>query len=96
MGKVPPGPPSFNVTDIEASSAVVRWTEPIDNGGSKVTGYKVEIDSKTYNITASKPNHFSIPGLTKNKVYVVKLYARNIVGYGNASNKTFTTKKEGM
>ncbi|XP_028516687.1 receptor-type tyrosine-protein phosphatase F [Exaiptasia diaphana] len=91
----PPGSPSFNVTDIEASSAVVRWAEPVDNGGSKVTGYKVEIDSKTYNFSSWKPNHFVIPGLTKNKVYVVKLFARNVAGYGNASSKTFTTKKEG-
>ncbi|XP_028516685.1 twitchin-like [Exaiptasia diaphana] len=90
-----PGPPSFNVTDIEASSAVIRWAEPVNDGGSKVTGYKVEIDSKTYYTHSWKPNYFAIPGLTKNKVYVVKLYARNVAGYGNASSKTFTTKKEG-
>ncbi|XP_020912639.1 neogenin isoform X1 [Exaiptasia diaphana] len=91
----PPGSPSFNVTDIEASSAVVRWAEPVDNGGSKLTEYKVEINSKTYIIASWKHKHFTIPGLTKNKIYVVKLYAKNAAGYGNASSKTFTTKKEG-
>ncbi|KXJ07546.1 Immunoglobulin superfamily member 10 [Exaiptasia diaphana] len=91
----PPGSPSFNVTNIEASSAVVRWAEPVDNGGSKVTEYKVEIDFKIYTIPSWKPNHFSIPDLTRDNLYVVKIYASNVAGYGKASKKTFTTRKAG-
>ncbi|KAK3744495.1 hypothetical protein QZH41_013160, partial [Actinostola sp. cb2023] len=35
-----------------------------------------------------------ITGLTKNTEYKVQLYARNVAGYGNASSKVFTTKKQ--
>ena len=91
---VSPGRPNITVTDIEASSVIVRWTKPVYNGGSPVIQYKLVIDSKTFNITAPK-THQSVGGLTKDTEYEVKVYAKNVVGYGNASTAVFTTKKQG-
>ncbi|KAK3733410.1 hypothetical protein QZH41_012178, partial [Actinostola sp. cb2023] len=90
----PPGPPHITVTDIEASSVIVRWTRPVYDGGSPIIDYKLLINSKTLNINAPNTNK-GITGLTKNTEYEVQLYARNVAGYGNASSKVFTTKKQG-
>ena len=91
---VPPGPANITITDIQASTVIVRWTKPVYNGGSPVIQYKLVIDSKTFNITAPK-THQSVGGLTKDTEYEVKVYAKNVVGYGNASTAVFTTKKQG-
>jgi hypothetical protein len=36
-----------------------------------------------------------LSGLTKNTKYEVKVFARNVVGYGNPCIKIITTKKQG-
>ncbi|KAK3724594.1 hypothetical protein QZH41_018287, partial [Actinostola sp. cb2023] len=90
----PPGPPIITVTDIEASSVIVRWTRPVYDGDSPIIDYKLLINSKTLHINAPNTNK-GITGLTKNTEYEVQLYARNVAGYGNASSKVFTTKKQG-
>ncbi|KAK3751110.1 hypothetical protein QZH41_016237, partial [Actinostola sp. cb2023] len=90
---LPPGPPNITVTDIEASSVIVRWTRPVYDGGSPIIDYKLLINSKTLNISAPNTNK-DITGLTKNTEYEVQLYARNVAGYGNASSKVFTTKEK--
>ena len=65
------------------------------DGGSPIIDYKLLINSKTLHISAPNTNK-GITGLTKNTEYKVQLYARNVAGYGNASSKVFTTKKQGM
>lgn len=42
MCLAPPGPPSPKVTDWTKSTVDLEWIPPLNDGGSKVTGYFVE------------------------------------------------------
>ncbi|XP_031550983.1 titin-like isoform X2 [Actinia tenebrosa] len=90
---VPPGPVTITIDDVEASSITVRWTRPADNGGSPVTGFKVEVSTRPPVITVN--THTVITGLKANTQYTVKVYARNVDGYGKESLKVISTKKQG-
>jgi hypothetical protein len=81
------------ITDIEASSITLRWTEPVIDGGSPVIGYLLEINTKPLLDTIN--TYAVITGLKNNTQYVVKVYAKNNVGYGIVSTKVITTKKRG-
>ena len=72
----------------------MKWKEPYD-GGSAVTEYKLVIGSKSFNIKAPKSQMF-VSGLKQGTTYEVKLYAKNLAGYGNASQIHFTTEKQGI
>jgi hypothetical protein len=92
---VPPGSPSITITDedIQASFIVVGWNKPVSDGGSAVIDYKVQINTTQERNTSN--THVLFSGLTKSTKYLVMVYARNIVGYGKASVKVITTKKQG-
>ncbi|XP_031569752.1 neural cell adhesion molecule 1-like, partial [Actinia tenebrosa] len=89
----PPGVVTITTAEVEASSITVGWTKPADDGGLVVTAYKVEVSTKTPVITVNA--HTIITGLKANTQYTVKVYAMNDAGYGNASVKFITTKKQG-
>ena len=87
--------------DIEATSIRVRWTKPAGDGGSPITAYRVlilrgntEIENK--NITDTSVKHQDIGGLNKITNYTVKLFARNYVFEGKATERKIQTKYEGM
>ena len=91
-----PGSPTVTV-DIEATSITVRWTKPADDGGSPITAYRVLIlqgnrKIRNQNITKLSIN---IGGLIKSTNYTVKLFARNNVFEGKATEKKIQTKYEG-
>ena len=95
-----PGSPTITV-NIEATSIKVNWTKPADDGGSRITAYRVlilrgntEIQNK--NITDSKAMQLDIGGLTKSTNYTIKLFARNYVFEGKATERKIQTKYEGM
>jgi hypothetical protein len=71
----------------------VRWTKPTIDGGSPVINYLLEINTKPSVNTVN--TYAVITGLKPNTKYTVKVYARNIVGYGNVSTIVSTTKKQG-
>ena len=86
--------------DIEATSITVKWTKPTDDGGSPITAYRVlilrgntEIENK--NITDSAMQ-LDMGSLTKSTSYTIKLFARNYVFEGNATERKIQTKYEGM
>ncbi|XP_073255597.1 cell adhesion molecule DSCAM-like isoform X2 [Porites lutea] len=94
-----PGSPTATVK-IEATSITVRWTKPADDGGSPITAYRVlilrgntEIGNK--NITDMSVKHQDIGSLNKSTNYTVKLFARNYVFEGNATEMKIQTKYEG-
>ena len=87
--------------DIQASSLIVRWTEPADDGGSPITAYRVVIlqgitEERNENITDPTARSKEIGELTKNTSYTVMVFARNYVFEGNASQKIINTKFEGQ
>ncbi|XP_068685548.1 tyrosine-protein phosphatase Lar-like isoform X2 [Montipora foliosa] len=96
-----PGSPilTTNDNDIRASSLTLRWTPPIDDGGSSITGYNLIIlhgDNVILNMTLSPGARAQIvDGLTKSTNYTLRVLARNKVFQGDASEKKVTTKYEG-
>ena len=95
-----PGSPTFTV-DIEATSITVNWTKPADDGGSPITACRVLIlrgntEIENRNITDLTALQLDIGGLTKSTNYSVKLFARNYVFEGNATERKIQTKYEGM
>ncbi|XP_031549917.1 Down syndrome cell adhesion molecule homolog isoform X2 [Actinia tenebrosa] len=86
-------PVSLTITDVEASSINVTWYKPADDGGLDVTGYLVEVSTKPPVITVN--TNAVVTGLKANTLYAVKVYAKNIVGYGVGSSKIIRTQKIG-
>ena len=87
--------------DIEATSITVRWTKPADDGGSPITAYRVLIlrgntEIENENITDTSVKHQDIGGLNKSTNYTIKLFARNYVFEGKATERKIQTKYEGM
>ena len=87
--------------DIEATSIKVWWTKPADDGGSPITAYRVLIlrgNTKLVNrnITDLLVKHQDIGSLNKSSYYTIKLFARNYVFEGKATERKIQTKYEGM
>ncbi|XP_048588475.1 neural cell adhesion molecule 1 isoform X1 [Nematostella vectensis] len=82
----PPGKPesiSMNRDPPErpVSTVTLRWSTPLWNGGSPPIDYKVEVGTVPVRegITSTL---VVITGLKEDARYTVKIYARNIVGFG--------------
>ena len=85
---------------IEATSITVRWTKPADDGGSPITAYRVLIlrgntEIENTNITDFTAMQQDIGSLTRSTNYTIKLFARNCVFEGKATEKKIQTKFEG-
>lgn len=85
---------------IEATSITVRWTKPADDGGSPITAYRMLIlrgntEIENTNITDFTAMQQDIGSLTRSTNYTVKLFARNCVFEGKATEKKIQTKFEG-
>ena len=94
-----PGSPTVTLK-IEATSITVTWTKPADDGGSPITGYRVLIlrgntTIENKNITDMSVKHQDIESLNKSTNYTVKLFARNYVFEGKATEMKIQTKYEG-
>ena len=95
-----PGSPTLKV-DIEATSINVSWTKPANNGGRPITAYRVLIlqgntEIQNRNLTNLLVKHLYIGGLNKTTNYTIKLFARNYVFEGKATERKIQTKYEGM
>ena len=95
-----PGSPTLKV-DIEATSTNVSWTKPAYNGGSPITAYRVLIlrgnmEIRNRNLTNLPVKHLYIGGLNKSTNYTIKLFARNYVFEGKATERKIQTKYVGM
>ncbi|XP_078379477.1 uncharacterized protein LOC144662528 isoform X2 [Oculina patagonica] len=98
-----PGAPTVVIgqSDIQATSLVVKWTAPADNGGSPITAYRVVIlkggtEIKNENVTDPSTTSLSVGGLERDTEYSVKVFARNAVFEGPAAEKAVKTKYEGV
>ncbi|XP_068732337.1 tyrosine-protein kinase receptor Tie-1-like isoform X4 [Montipora capricornis] len=89
-----------NDNDIRASSLAIKWTAPVDDGGSVITGYKLIIlhdDNVILNETTSAGfRQYLVDGLNRSTTYTLRVSAMNRVFEGAASEKKATTKYEGV
>jgi 5-hydroxyisourate hydrolase-like protein (transthyretin family) len=93
----PPGPPStVHVSSSGNQSATLTWAAPTDNGGSAITGYKIQqydasdahpdwVDS-TDNAGASNATNATVTGLTNGDFYYFRVAAINVNGTGGYSD----------
>ncbi|CAF1142161.1 unnamed protein product [Rotaria sordida] len=85
----PQAPTNLEVANQTENSVTLKWDKPRSDGGSKITGYQVEIrkpDSDTWEIANDYPlrgNDFTINNLQIGKPYEFRVKAKNIAGWGN-------------
>ncbi|XP_022810530.1 limbic system-associated membrane protein-like isoform X2 [Stylophora pistillata] len=97
-----PGAPSIVSSEdgIQASSLTVRWTAPVDDGGSPITGYTVIIlkgDTEINSVNISDPvkTSYIFWGLERATNYAVQLFARNAIFEGDPVVTSVKTRFEG-
>ncbi|MGE5599894.1 MAG: fibronectin type III domain-containing protein, partial [Clostridiales bacterium] len=96
----PPSPPtSLSATTVSSSQIDIKWSAPANNGGSPITGYKVErYANSTWSTivanTGTMSGAYSDKGLLPSTTYTYRTSAINSAGTGQPSNTaTATTLK---
>jgi hypothetical protein len=83
-----PGAPTITGVKVGVRSARVSFTPPADNGGSKITNYRIRCTSSDGGakraLTGTK-SPILVTGLTAGKTYTCTVAARNNVDYGPPS-----------
>eukprot|EP01135_Chromosphaera_perkinsii_P002202 Nk52_evm10s219 gene=Nk52_evmTU10s219 len=87
---------SVTVGAITDTSAVVTWTSPVDNGGSRIVMYKVEVtdieSGENWGRLFSPQTSLKLSSLAGSNRYRVDISARNDNGFGQAeSGSVFST-----
>jgi titin len=87
----------LTVKSVTATSAAITWTAP-NAGGAKISDYLAEYSTdngqtwKTVVKSASSSTSLTLKGLKTKTGYLIRITAKNIVGYGAVSqNLTVTT-----
>ena len=94
---VPGAPTNLTATAISDSAINLSWTAPANNGGSAITGYKIERSSEfsawTTPVanTGSTATTYSSTGLSRRSNYFHRVSAINTVGTGAVSNTAGAT-----
>ena len=93
-----PGVPTQLTTNVISGTQInLSWSAPANNGGSAITGYKIESKSGTgsYAIlvanTGSAATTYSHTGLTSGTTYVYRVYAITQTGTGLPSSEISAT-----
>jgi fibronectin type 3 domain-containing protein len=95
---VPSPPTGLTATAISSSQINLSWTAPSNNGGSAITGYKIERSAdggSTWSILVANATPtattYSDTGLTSNTPYTFRVSAINAIGTSSPSNTASTT-----
>ena len=95
-----PGSPTLSANPSSATSVSLSWIPPSSDGGSAITGYKIEYNNGTsqYSIlvanTGNTQTSYLHKGLTAGKIYTYRVTAINAIGLGNPSNVASAQPKE--
>ncbi|TLY01990.1 MAG: fibronectin type III domain-containing protein, partial [Thaumarchaeota archaeon] len=96
---VAPSPPTGLAASASSSSQIsLSWTAPTDNGGSAITGYKIERSTDggtTWSTlvanTGNTATTYSDTGLTHTTTYTYRVSAINSIGTSSASSVASAT-----
>ena len=94
----PQSPTGLTSTAVSSSQINLSWTVPSNNGGSAITGYKIDRSTdggSTWSVvvsnTASTSTTYSNTGLTANTTYTYRVSAINSVGTSSPSGTSSST-----
>jgi len=90
IATVPDAPTGFSALAISPTSVSLNWNPPQNNGGSPITGYRIDYriaPSSTYStlVTLGNLTTYTHNGLTTAKTYIYRVYAINAIGTGSAT-----------
>ena len=90
---VPSAPTNLTATTVSSSQINLSWSAPNNNGGTPITGYKIERKTAcagSFITPANTGNSstYSDTGLTANTCYVYRVSAVNAIGTGSPSTET--------
>ena len=94
---VPNSPSGLAATAVSSTQINLSWTAPSNNGGSTITGYKIEEKNGTgtYSVlvanTGNTNTSYSRSGLTTGVTYTYKVSAINSIGTSNPSGEDSAT-----
>ena len=98
VATIPQAPTGLAASVVSSSQINLSWTAPANNGGSAITGYKIEQSTNAGSTwstlvanTASSSTMYSNTGLTASTSYAYRVSAINSVGTGPASNMISAT-----
>lgn len=85
-----PGTPTGASAKAGSASVTVTWNKPASDGGSPITGYRVNAKIlgkgwKKVGVTDTAETSFTVTGLKNNKTYKFRVAAKNIGGRGKNS-----------
>lgn len=89
-----PGSPAVTVVSTTTTTATVNWSDPVDDGGSVITGYRVQFKERSAVVwTTYSGNEFSgtsviIRNLTPYTAYTFRVAATNAAGTGSNSSSS--------
>ena len=93
-----PGATRIGVATARNASALVRWSAPLDNGGSAVSRYRIQVLSSTgAQVGALRTASFAarsllVTGLSNGQVYRFRVQAVNAAGVGPFSAQSGTVR----
>jgi hypothetical protein len=99
----PQPPTSLAATATSTSQINLSWTAPADNGGSPITGYKIERSTNAGSTwstitpnTASTSTTYSDTGLAAGTSYTYRVSAINAIGTSPPSNVSSATTNQAI
>jgi hypothetical protein len=93
----PGSPTGLGATAVSPTQVNLSWTAPSNNGGSPITGYKIEVKSGSGSYsnlvsnTGNTATTYSHTGLTTGTTYTYRVSAINSIGTSSASSETSAT-----
>ena len=85
-GATAPGAPTGVTAEADSTAAIVRWTEPSDDGGAAITGYRVTpyvgTTAQSATTVGASSTRTTITGLTNGTNYTFRVAAINPSGTG--------------
>lgn len=95
-----PGSPTLSANPSSATSINLSWIPPSNDGGSPITGYKIEYANGTSSFTILVANtgntqtSYSHTKLVTGTSYIYRVSAINSIGTGSSSNSVTATPQE--
>ncbi len=101
IATVPGAPTGLGAAAVSSSQINLSWTAPVNNGGSPITGYKIERESPIgggwstlVDDTGSTGTTYSNSGLLPNTQYNYRISAINSVGTSSPSSAASATTQQ--